>query len=437
MAGSPAPDSGHGRPLRAILLGVNGHPRAVAAVRSLARAGIPVVGIRAHDVPQKCHSRYLRRTLVADPVETELLPLLESLGRGGGGVLFPVYDQYLILVSKHAQTLSKHFTLVIPPWEILNRVMDHACLYEVARGVGLSTPTFFKPRDEADLSRIVAGLDLVNHEYLLKTIPGVGPAELSTGRATKVAGTHPGLVEANCLEIFSRLGEFPLIAEVVPGEANQCFGVTMVVDRAHSPRLTYCTQRLKLQLYSRGGFVHPYELGSNVYCESVYDEEAIDAATRLVKALGYYGLITLEFRRDPRDRRLILIKADPRVVRPTSLSTALGMDTPTALYRLAVDGTVEAPPTYPEGVGWLWETALLETLWNNRDDRPFRRELFSVGRRAGQVRAFAYLSLRDPLPFLMHAQWRSRAFLWTRARNLLRRCTPAGRAHGKPQPLME
>jgi hypothetical protein len=102
-----------------------------------------------------------------------------------------------------------------------------------------------------------------------------------------------------------------------------------------------------------------------------------------------------------------------------------------------VDGTVEAPPTYPEGVGWLWETALLEALWNNRDDRPFRRELFSVGRRAGQVRAFAYLSLRDPLPFLMHAQWRSRAFLWTRARNLLRRCTPAGRAHGKPQPLME
>jgi hypothetical protein len=31
-------------PSRAIVLGVSGHPRAVAAVRSLGRAGIPVVG---------------------------------------------------------------------------------------------------------------------------------------------------------------------------------------------------------------------------------------------------------------------------------------------------------------------------------------------------------------------------------------------------------
>ena len=43
-----------------------------------------------------------------------------------------------------------------------------------------------------------------------------------------------------------------MIVEVVPGEANQCYAVTMVVDRDQTPRLTYCTQRLKLQLYSRG-----------------------------------------------------------------------------------------------------------------------------------------------------------------------------------------
>ena len=59
-------------------------------------------------------------------------------------------------------------------------------------------------------------------------------------------------------------------------------------------------KRLRLFTYSRGGFVHPYELGANVYCESVHDDEAIDAATRLVRATGYVGVITIEFRRDPR-----------------------------------------------------------------------------------------------------------------------------------------
>jgi len=328
-------------------------------------------------------------------------------------------------VAKHLDSLSRHFALTMPPWEILNRVMDHARLYETARQLGLNTPTFFKPRDEADLRRIVVDLDLGNREYLLKTIPGIGAADLSSGRATKAAGTDRATVQFNCFEIFSRLGEFPLIAEVVPGEANQCIGVTMVVDRSHTPLLAYCAKRLKLQRYSRGGFVHPYELGSNVYCESVYDEEAIAAAARLVKAAGYYGLITVEFRRDSRDQRLILIKTDPRFTRATSLSTALGMDTPTALYRLAVDGKIEARQTYPEGVAWLWETAYLEAVWNNRDDRPLRQELLALGRSVRRIKAFAYLSFQDPLPFLMQAQWRARAWTWERVRGVVRRCAKA------------
>lgn len=426
---------GNERPLRAIVLGVNGHPRAVAAVRSLGRAGIPLIGVQTRVVTQECHSRYLRRTFIVEPTENEFLPFLESLGQNGGGVLVGVYDRYLILVSKHAHSLSKHFTLTMPPWEILGRVMDHARLYEIARQAGLTTPAFFKPRDEGDLRRIVAALDLAHREYLLKTIPGVGPAELSSGRATKVAGPDPATIRSNCLEIFSRLGEFPLIAEVVPGEANQCLGVTMVVDRSHTPVLAYCTQRLKVQLYSRGGFVHPYELGSNVYCESVHDEEAMEAAAHLVKAVGYYGLITLEFRRDPRDQKLILIKADPRVIRPTSLSAALGMDTPIALYRLAVDGTAEAPPSYPARVGWLWETALLETVWNNRDHRSLLQEMLAVARNIGRIKAFAYFSVLDPLPFLVHAQWRARAFIWARVRGIARRCAKAFR-RGRARPAV-
>ena len=424
-ADQPDPSS---RPLRAIVLGVNGHPRSVAAIRSLARAGIPLIGVKTTTVTQECYSRYLWRPVVVEPREEELLPFLASLGQKEGGVIFPVYDQYIRLVSMHAESLSKRFVLTVPPWEILSRVMDHERLYEIARQAGLDTPVFMKPRDEADLDSIIAGLDLVHREYLLKTIPAIGPAELRTGRATKVAGADPEAVRASCIEIFSRLGEYPLIVEVVPGEANRCYAVTMVVDRNQTPLLTYCTQRLKLQLYSRGGFVHPYELGSNVYCESVRDEEAIEAATRLVKAAGYYGLITLEFRRDPRDRRLILIKADPRVVRATSISTALGMDTPTALYRLSVDGRLDAPKSYPLGVGWLWETALLESIWDNRDSQSMRQEMLAVARNFKRVKAFALFSLADPLPFIMHAQWRTRAWIWYRIKGITGRCVNAARS---------
>ena len=154
------------------------------------------------------------------------------------------------------------------------------------------------------------------------------------------------------------------------------------------------------------------------------------AAARLVKAAGFYGLITLEFRRDPRDQKLILIKADPRVVRATSISTALGMDTPTALYRLAVDGKLDAPKDYPLGVGWLWEAALLEAIWDNRDSQSMRQQMLSVARNFRQIKSFALFALDDPLPFIMHTQWRTRAWIWYRIKGIGRRCVNAARRLG-------
>src|SRR4029434_9452330 len=132
-------------------------------------------------------------------------------------------------------------------------------------------------------------------------------------------------------------GELAMIVEVVPGRSGRCVGVSMVVGRDQVPVVGYCVRRLQLRLYaSDSRFVHPYELGANVYCESVHDDEAIETAARFVQAARFYGAITVEFRRDARDDRLTLIKVQPRVVRATSLSTALGLDVPTALYNLFI-----------------------------------------------------------------------------------------------------
>jgi hypothetical protein len=127
----------------------------------------------------------------------------------------------------------------------------------------------------------VQGLDFRDQSYLLKTKPGTVPADAHSGRFTKVAGSDPGEIKENCLEIYRRLGEFPVIVKVVPGEADRCIGVCMVVNKNHEAIVSYCVRRLRLFTYSRGGqFVHPYVLGANVFCESIHDEEAIEAARR-------------------------------------------------------------------------------------------------------------------------------------------------------------
>ena len=126
----------------------------------------------------------------------------------------------------------------------------------------------------------------------------------------------------------------------------------------------------------------------------------------------------------------MLLKADPRFVRATSLSTALGLDLPTALYRLFVErgdggavsaSTGAARPAYREGVAWLWATMYLENFWDNRDNRAVRRELLTLVRNVRRVKALAHVSLRDPLPGVMHVQWRGRLWLADRARGLAHR----------------
>lgn len=145
------------------------------------------------------------------------------------------------------------------------------------------------------------------------------------------------------------------------------------------------------------GYVHPYELGSVVWCETTHDGEALEAARELVRAFGYIGQITLEFRRDSRDGRLYLMKIEPRPVRATSLSTAIGMDIPTNLYKLFTGEPVNVPSGYADGVGWLWAMAYAQSLVYNAHHN--RRDILRVMRGSRQIKAFAE-DYTDPIPLI-------------------------------------
>jgi predicted ATP-grasp superfamily ATP-dependent carboligase len=415
-----------GRP-RVVILGMAHHPRTVGAIQSLGLAGVQVVGVDCRLPAHGGYSRYMNQRLLIEPGSENTLNFLESLGEEGGGVLMPLHDDYLIMVAKNFHRLSQRFIVTTPPWDTLAKAMDFSECYTIARRVGLRTPEFVKPSDEQDMKTAVRQLDLDHHHYLLKTMPGSEPAELSNGRYTKLAGLTRATIESNCLEIFSRLGEFPTIVQVVPGEADQCIGVSMVVDHNHRPILSYCVKRLRLYTYSRnytysdGELAHPYELGANVYCESIRDDEATDAAERMVRAVGYVGAITVEFRRNLADNSLTLIKCDPRFVRATSLSKALGLDMTMAIYDMYTKKPVQVAANYPEGIAWIWLSQYFEALWNNRDNILVRKELFSLVKQVGRIKAYAFLEPRDPIPFLADFVWRGREWMKLRMRGLSRR----------------
>jgi hypothetical protein len=91
---------------------------------------------------------------------------------------------------------------------------------------------------------------------------------------------------------------------------------------------------------------------------------------------------------------------DPRVVRATSLSSAIGLDVPSALYDVFTDAPRRAVARYPERVAWMWPAWYVHTVGQNRGRASLARQLWAVARNAHRIRAFAYLSLRDPRPAL-------------------------------------
>lgn len=386
---------------RAIVLGVE-HPRGVAVVRSLGRAGVAVDAVDHVPSARGFSSRYLQGKYLVSPDTDQTLEFLESLSESKGNLLIPTTDHYLIFAATHYERLCQSFTVTSPSWDVVERLMDKPRCYKIARAAGIATPDFFTPNDAEDLRRVISELEFGEHSYILKTkLWSSGPADPATSRFSRDAGEDASTALERCQEIYSRLGVFPMIEEVVPGESDTCIGVSMVVDRNHEPVLRYCVRRLKLFLYSRRGFAHPYELGANVYCESTHDEEALDAAARFVRQAKFFGMITVEFRRSSADGTLNLIKADPRPVRATSLSTALGLDAPSALYRAFTGQKAEVAESYRDGVAWIWLTWWLKALWKNRRDRSVRRELLAVLRNMNRIRAFAYLDPLDPMPFLV------------------------------------
>jgi predicted ATP-grasp superfamily ATP-dependent carboligase len=380
----------------AVIMGL-GHPRQTAFLTSLSRVGVSVHAAHT-EVNEHRHSRRLTAFHHLAVTPEEQLAQLDALGRKlGGAVLIPTNDDYVALVAKNRGRLARHFTITLPAWDIVGPIMDREHSYRVAASTGVKVPRYWSPESDAALSDAVGELAPHDHDYILKTRTVLGsPADESSFRQTTAAPRDRGKILQTCLEMKQRTGSYPLIQEVIPGGADSAIGVSMVVSPTRQVLLSYCVRRLRLMTYKlKDRYIHPYELGAVVWCETVHDDEAVDAARQLVRRFDYVGPVTVEFRRSSTDGALYFMKMEPRPVRATSLSTAIGLDIPTTLYDAFTGRPRELGNTYEAGVGWLWIQVYVASLIRNR--HRTRQDLFRLLKSLPRIKSFGE-DLWDPVP---------------------------------------
>ena len=144
---------------------------------------------------------------------------------------------------------------------------------------------------------------------------------------------------------------------------------------------------------------HPSDFGrASTFVETVDLPEIEEPAERFLRAIGYYGLVELEFKQDPRDGLHKLLDVNARTWGYHTLGAAAGVDFPALLHRDQLGGAVETVRARP-GVRWV----RLATDVPNAV-RDVRRGTLRAGDYLRSLRGVdvdAVWALDDPLPMFM------------------------------------
>jgi predicted ATP-grasp superfamily ATP-dependent carboligase len=175
-----------------------------------------------------------------------------------------------------------------------------------------------------------------------------------------------------------------MVQELIPGGDDTLYTVGSYVSREGVPLGVFSGRKLRQT---------PPGVGTCRVGEAVWMQEAVDAAMRLLKEFGYFGLSQVEFKRDHRDGRFKLMEINPRLWQWHGLAGACGVDLPRIAYEDLVGQA--PPPVTMKAAGKRWAITLLpgerpapqkppyvDAVFARDDPKPGAVHLARIARRA-------------------------------------------------------
>jgi D-aspartate ligase len=361
----------------------------LGVARSLGRLGVPVWGVTGGGLAVRA-SRFNRGRLAyhpARPLAARLERLLDIGRELGRPILIPTDDDASVLVDEHAGLLSEAFRFPLRPDGLTRRLSDKGELHDLCAELGIPAPKAEFPRSRSDVERYAAGGPF---PVVLKRMAAWLPAR-GDPRSVEIAHDAEAMLDAyEGMESPERPNV--MLQEHVPGDPSSVWMFNGYFDERSGCLAGFTGVKVRQTDHDTG----PTSLG---VCRA--NPEVYDSATRLMKAVGYRGIVDMGYRYDARDGRYKLLDVNPRLGSSFRLFVAPnGMDVLRALY---LDLTGEQVPGSADcdGRRWMVENHdLLSAFHGVRsgelDARGWLRSVRGVDERA-------WFARDDPLPFA--AMW--------------------------------
>lgn len=384
----------------AVLLGGDG--TAVPVARSLGRAGIPVHALGGRPDPVRRSRHVVQYVDIGGGEGVQERSLEWLMGTATPSVILPCSDEGLELVARNRDALTGrgHIPIEADDQRLLD-MLDKERTHELAVEHGISVP---RTRTIHDADELRQAVEEIGFPCALKPLHAHEFRRVFDGKGF-VADTWSDLEEF--FRLSEQAGVEMLVTEMVRGPDRYHSGYCYLDEHGES-LLLFTKQKLRQ---------YPITFGAGVYHVMDWNDEVAELTLRFSRAVGLRGLVNVEYKRDSRDGRLMLIEANHRFTASTALHLAAGLDVPLFVYnRLTGAPLPHVGRPYKEGA----------TLWYPLDDyrafKEYRRrgEMTTLEylRSVARPQSFSIASLSDPGPLLLALKPRVRG-LWRRIRRRL------------------
>jgi len=248
----------------------------------------------------------------------ELLSLARRYDRSM--VLYPCGDDYVRFLSLHRQALADRFLFLMPDPSTLELLMNKAAFADAARGLGLAAPA-------CAVVEAAPGLRLpepMRYPIVAKALTSLHSDPFwGVIRVRQFDGAEDW---DRFFRDHAQPGSRLMIQEMVVGDDTHQHVYEGLFSAEGREIAAFTAQKIRQQ---------PPGYGSSSRAVCRLDPEVLESSRRLLSAVGYRGLVDVDFKRDARDGGLRIMEVNPRLGGIHRVGRTFGIELVQDAYRLA------------------------------------------------------------------------------------------------------
>jgi len=285
-------------------------------------------------------------------------------------------------IAEHANTLREWFTFPDQRADLLYSLCSKKDMHYLAKRFNIPTAETAFPRC---LDDVLNFLHTAPFPIILKQIiswPPMSCEGLLVHNERELVDTYEALKASEKQNL--------LLQEYIPGGDDSQWLFTGYFDERSNCLAGFTGRRIRQW---------PIHAGVTTLGVCQRNETIAGPAKNLLHAIGYKGIVAIDYRFDARDGQYKVLDINPRIGANTRLFVAdNGIDVARALYFDMTGRPATTQAAAPEGRKWVVEDNDLKSSLLRLFDRRFTATQWINSYRG--VREAAYFSLDDPGPFL-------------------------------------